>query len=118
MKKRLRIAVLMGGPSPERDVSMSTGRQIANALDPQRYSVLPVEITPDRRWLPRPDMLELPEKTGTGNREQGTEREEVLPIPYSLFPLPSTSATTWAACATWRCWRSWKRSEMFSGRAR
>ena len=42
---RLRIAVLMGGPSPERDVSMSTGREIVAALDPLQYDVLPVEIT-------------------------------------------------------------------------
>ena len=100
MKKRLRIAVLMGGPSPERDVSMSTGRQIANALDPQRYSILPVEITADGRWLPRPDMLELPEMTGTGNREPGTESGETLRVtshesrvtsgPQALSPMPST----------------------------
>lgn len=58
--KRLRIAVLMGGPSPERDVSLGTGRQIVDALDPQKYNILPVEITKEGQWLPRPDLLELP----------------------------------------------------------
>ncbi len=56
----LRIAVLMGGPSPEREISLTTGRQIVASLDPQRYNVLPVEITAEGRWLPRPDLLELP----------------------------------------------------------
>src|SRR3989442_6226070 len=56
---RLRIAVLMGGPSPERDVSMSTGREIVAALDPLQYDVLPVEITKDGHWLPMPDLLKL-----------------------------------------------------------
>src|SRR2546430_14386549 len=56
---RLRIAVLMGGPSPERDVSMSTGREIVAALDPLRYDVLPVEITKEGHWLPRPDLKPL-----------------------------------------------------------
>ena len=56
---RLRIAVLMGGPSPERDVSMSTGREIVAALDPLQYDVLPVEITKEGHWLPRPDLKPL-----------------------------------------------------------
>jgi len=57
---RLRVAVLMGGPSPERDVSLGTGQQIVSALDPQRYTAVPIEITVTGRWLPRPDLLELP----------------------------------------------------------
>ena len=57
--KKLRVAVLMGGPSPERDVSIGTGRQIVTALDPERYNVLPVEITREGKWLPRPEMLRL-----------------------------------------------------------
>lgn len=59
MKKQMRVAVLMGGPSPERDVSISTGRQIVAALDRTRYKILPVEITREGKWLPRPEMLEL-----------------------------------------------------------
>jgi D-alanine-D-alanine ligase len=54
--RRMRVAVLMGGPSPERDVSLLTGRQIAAALDQTRYDVLPVEITTDGKWLLRPDV--------------------------------------------------------------
>lgn len=34
---KIRIAVLMGGVSSERAISLSTGRQILAALDPQRY---------------------------------------------------------------------------------
>ncbi|HXF81238.1 MAG TPA: D-alanine--D-alanine ligase [bacterium] len=62
--KKLRVAVLMGGPSPERDVSLDTGRQIVAALDPARYSVLPVEITKSGKWLPRPDLLPLSAPAG------------------------------------------------------
>ncbi len=36
---RLRVAVLMGGTSAEREVSLSTGRQILGALDPEQYVV-------------------------------------------------------------------------------
>lgn len=68
--KRLRVAVLMGGPSPERDVSLQTGGQIVNALDPRRYQVLPVEITQDGKWLPRPDLRPLTDGD-PGTREHG-----------------------------------------------
>jgi D-alanine-D-alanine ligase len=57
---QVRVAVLMGGPSPEREVSIATGRQIVAALDRSRYRVLPVEITRDGKWLPRPEMASLP----------------------------------------------------------
>ncbi|MBI3910452.1 MAG: D-alanine--D-alanine ligase [Armatimonadetes bacterium] len=34
---RLRVAVLMGGRSAEREVSLATGRQVMAALDPEKY---------------------------------------------------------------------------------
>jgi D-alanine-D-alanine ligase len=58
-RKRLRVAVLMGGPSPERDVSLASGLQVIQAADPQRYEILPYEITREGKWLPRPDLLRL-----------------------------------------------------------
>jgi D-alanine-D-alanine ligase len=72
--KRVRVAVLMGGPSPERDVSLLTGRQIAAALDQTRYDVLPVEITVDGKWLLRPDLS--------------------LPAPAERPGIPASAATT------------------------
>ncbi|TMI70205.1 MAG: D-alanine--D-alanine ligase [Bacillati bacterium ANGP1] len=88
---RLRIAVLMGGPSPERDVSMSTGREIVAALDPLRYDVLPVEITKEGHWLPRPDLLKL--TAGTGDQGPGTRPKlsAANPVPRTSNPVPRTS---------------------------
>lgn len=40
---RTRVAVLMGGKSAEREVSLSTGRQVLEALDPGRYEAFPVD---------------------------------------------------------------------------
>jgi len=42
---RLRVAVLMGGTSAEREVSLQSGRNIVAALDPEKYTVVPVEVT-------------------------------------------------------------------------
>ncbi|MHB1000949.1 MAG: D-alanine--D-alanine ligase family protein [Armatimonadota bacterium] len=40
---RLNVAVLMGGRSEERDVSLVTGRMIMNALDPDKYNAFPID---------------------------------------------------------------------------
>ena len=58
-RRRLRVAILMGGPSPERDVSMTSGLQVLQAIDPNRYEALPYEITREGQFLPRPDLLRL-----------------------------------------------------------
>ena len=51
MTKR-RVAVLMGGTSAEREVSLSTGRQILNALDPDKYIVCALDTATGRKFLP------------------------------------------------------------------
>jgi D-alanine-D-alanine ligase len=45
-----RIAVLMGGVSPEHDVSVNSGTGVLRALDPEHYSGLPVFIGKDGLW--------------------------------------------------------------------
>lgn len=48
---KIRVAVLMGGPSGEHDVSISSGLQVLAGLDPARYEAIPVEIRRDGSWL-------------------------------------------------------------------
>jgi D-alanine-D-alanine ligase len=45
MRAKIRVAVLMGGRSSEREVSLWTGSGIVDALDRERYDVLPVDPT-------------------------------------------------------------------------
>lgn len=49
---RIKVAVLMGGTSAERDVSLSTGRQILNALDPEKYTVYALDTALGQKFLP------------------------------------------------------------------
>jgi len=49
---KLKVAVLMGGTSAEREVSLSTGRQILNALDPDRYTVYALDTASGQKFLP------------------------------------------------------------------
>lgn len=47
---RIRVAVLMGGPSSEHEVSLRSGANVVDALDPRRYEVRPVVLTREGRW--------------------------------------------------------------------
>lgn len=54
-----RVAVLFGGRSGEHDVSVISGRSVMDALDPQRFAVIPFPISREGRWqegriLPEP----------------------------------------------------------------
>ncbi len=48
---RLRVGVIYGGRSVEHEVSLVSARAIMQALDPRRYEVVPIGITPQGRWV-------------------------------------------------------------------
>jgi len=51
------VAVFFGGRSPEHDVSIVTGLQAAEALDPELYDVVPVYVTTRGKLLTGDDLL-------------------------------------------------------------
>jgi D-alanine-D-alanine ligase len=67
----VRVAVLAGGRSSEHDVSLASARSGIDALDPERYETVTVEIGRDGRW-----------ELGTGNGSVA----ETLPVPTSKVP--------------------------------
>ena len=50
MSKKLRVVVLIGGPSAEHNVSLNTGAMIAENLDRKKYSVKKIIISKDEKW--------------------------------------------------------------------
>jgi D-alanine-D-alanine ligase len=48
---RIRIAVVYGGRSSEHGVSVVSAGSVLAALDPDKYDVVPVGITPSGQWL-------------------------------------------------------------------
>lgn len=48
---KLNVAVLVGGPSVEHEVSLATGRVILNALDKNKYNITLVTLTKEKQWL-------------------------------------------------------------------
>ncbi|MEJ2150233.1 MAG: D-alanine--D-alanine ligase [Chloroflexota bacterium] len=50
-KKKIRVGVIFGGRSGEHEVSLRSARSIMDALDPDKYDVLPIGITKEGRWI-------------------------------------------------------------------
>ncbi|MDR7486903.1 MAG: D-alanine--D-alanine ligase [Armatimonadota bacterium] len=53
---RLRVGVLMGGPSQEREISLASGRRVLAAMDPGRFDPVPLEIPARGPWCPPADL--------------------------------------------------------------
>ncbi|MDR7419972.1 MAG: D-alanine--D-alanine ligase [Armatimonadota bacterium] len=53
---RVRVGVLMGGPSPEHDISLASGQRVVDALDPARFEAVPLVIPRRGAWFPPLDL--------------------------------------------------------------
>ena len=59
MPTKIRVGVIFGGRSAEHEVSIVSAASVINALDKEKYEVLPIGITPEGRWLSSEKALEL-----------------------------------------------------------
>jgi D-alanine-D-alanine ligase len=56
---KLRIGILFGGRSGEHEVSLLSAASVLNAIDKEKYDVIPIGITKDGRWLTSDDAQSL-----------------------------------------------------------
>jgi D-alanine-D-alanine ligase len=47
---RRRVVILFGGRSAEHEISVVSARSVIDALDPERYEVVPIGVTKQGRW--------------------------------------------------------------------
>ena len=91
-QRRPRVAVVFGGRTPEHSISCITAAGVIEAIDPQRYDVLPIGITRDGRWVVDLDGQTRPALTGGALPEvDGSGAEVVLradPTSRSLLVSP------------------------------
>jgi D-alanine-D-alanine ligase len=73
VSRRVRVAVLLGGRSSEHEISLESARSVLEALDPERYETVTVEIGRDGRW-----------ELGSGSDDGSVA--ETLPVPTSKVP--------------------------------
>ncbi|MFB0546064.1 MAG: D-alanine--D-alanine ligase family protein [Anaerolineae bacterium] len=59
MKRKLRVGVIFGGRSGEHEVSLVSAESVMNAIDKDKYEVVPIGITKEGRWLTEGDPLKL-----------------------------------------------------------
>ncbi len=72
----IRVAVLMGGRSSEREVSIASARSVIAALDPSRYDPVTIEIDAAGRWA-----------LAAGEQALLGEGGDALPVPASGSPV-------------------------------
>jgi D-alanine-D-alanine ligase len=65
---RLRVAVIYGGRSGEHEVSIQSARSVIEAIDPDRYEVLPVGITHSGAWVAAGPEVLLAAEPNPGSR--------------------------------------------------
>jgi D-alanine-D-alanine ligase len=51
-QKKVRVGIVFGGRSGEHEVSLMSARSVLDAIDRDKYDVVPIGITKTGRWLP------------------------------------------------------------------
>lgn len=74
------VCVIFGGRSAEHEVSIITAHQVINALDKNKYEIVPVYITKNGEWLTGDELLELDTFT-KGNLPSGIGFDRVFITP-------------------------------------
>lgn len=83
-EKEIRVAVVYGGPSEEREVSLRSGLAVARALESAGYIVFKVDPVDGRLQLPEPvDVVFLALHGRYGEDGQIQEELEKLGVPYT-----------------------------------
>jgi D-alanine-D-alanine ligase len=54
---KIRVGVIFGGRSGEHEVSLASARSVMNAIDKQKYEVVPIGITKEGRWIASGDPM-------------------------------------------------------------
>ena len=76
-RKKLHIALIFGGRSGEHEVSLMSARSVLSVLDPTKYSVTQIGISPTGQWLTGDDVIGKFES----GKLAGLDQALVLPDP-------------------------------------
>ncbi|HRR09195.1 MAG TPA: D-alanine--D-alanine ligase family protein [Rhodothermales bacterium] len=59
MHRKIRVGVVMGGRSSEHEVSLRSAQSVIQAMDKERFEVVPVGITKTGKWIIHPEALAI-----------------------------------------------------------
>lgn len=71
MKDKIHIGVIFGGRSGEHEVSVRSARSVIEAIDRDKYEVIPVAITKEGRWLSPAESAALLPESARGRLSEG-----------------------------------------------
>lgn len=57
MKHKIRVGVIFGGRSGEHEISIASARSVMDAMDKEKYEIVPIGITKEGRWLASGDPM-------------------------------------------------------------
>jgi len=83
---RLRVVVLYGGRSVEREVSRVSARTIVGALDRSKYDVVPLAVGEDGRFLSAADSAKLLAEGPVPEKFRGSEGSTQALVPVEISP--------------------------------
>ena len=63
MTRKIRVGVIFGGRNTEHEVSLTSARSVMQALDHNKYEIVPIGITKDGHWIWDNDPLRVLEQT-------------------------------------------------------
>ncbi len=59
MARKLKVGVIFGGKSGEHEVSLVSAQGIMNAMDKEKYEIIPIGIAKDGRWITSGDPMKV-----------------------------------------------------------
>lgn len=59
MQDKIRVGVVFGGRSSEHEVSLRSAKSVMNAIDRQKFEVVPIGITKTGQWVLHPQALSI-----------------------------------------------------------
>ena len=81
MAKKIRVGVLFGGKSSEHEVSLQSARNVIDAMDKDKYEVVPIGIDKTGRWFLNEANKLLPESNKEGLAEAKDQNSFVALVP-------------------------------------
>jgi len=76
--KKLRVGILFGGRSGEHEVSLLSAASVFNAIDKNKFEVVPIGITKDGRWVTAADAERLLKGESAGEDARPPHEERHL----------------------------------------
>ncbi|MER3524341.1 MAG: D-alanine--D-alanine ligase [Ignavibacteria bacterium] len=85
---KLRVGIIFGGRSGEHEVSLVSAASVMQALDKEKYEIVPIGIAKDGRWISSDDALE---RLGSGTELESAPERFLIPEPnrHALVSLNS-----------------------------